>query len=117
MADLRDRQGAIGVNGLDEACKARDEAVVEDTHGVMVVARLLGHHHRLGDDHGDATSSTFRIIQLVPLSGDAVAGAEVGAHGTHDDSVLQLKSANPSRLRQKGSHRLHLRSLLQDAMD
>ena len=98
MIELAKNQTIMFLDALDETCKPWNEAVVINAERIGVRTRLLRHHHRFGHDHGHTTARALGVVGPVTMRRQPVGGAVVGPHRSHDDTVLQAKIADASRL-------------------
>ena len=100
VVELADGQAIMPLDRLHQPGEAGDEAVVIDPEAVVVRPPAGGDRHRLGDDSGDAALGAELVVQSVAFGGEAVAGTEIGAHGRHDQPVLQGEPADLAGLAQ-----------------
>ena len=98
MIDLAKDQTVMLLDALHETRKPRDKAVVINAKRIGMRTRLFRHHHRFGHDHGDTATRTLGVVGTVAMRRQPVGRAVVGPHRSHDDTILQAKIADASRL-------------------
>ena len=98
VIDLAKHEAIVLLDAFDQARQSGDETVVINAQRIRVGAGLLGDHHRLGHDHCNAATRALSVIGAVTMRRQAVGRAVVCPHRGHDDTVLQSKIPNASRL-------------------
>ena len=89
--------GAVAVNGVTDALKARDLACIPDAElNAVAVTAVRIDRRELRDDEAAAALGALLIEPDLLRRGAAVPIAEHRAHGRHDHAVAQLKPADGS---------------------
>ncbi len=88
VVDLRNRQGAMSLNGLCHHSEPWNELVLRHPHAEGPVLGGPFNEQGLQDDHTGAPSGSLPIVVPVSLAGKAVAVSHVGVHGRHHDPIL-----------------------------